>query len=72
MLVLGMHSLPKLGHLFKITYKPPHDRTNKMAAAPNKDSDQPGHCTQWVAKDPSFLHADSEDSEQIGRMPKLI
>ena len=21
-------------------------------------------CTQWVAKDPSFLHADSEDSDQ--------
>ena len=23
-------------------------------------------CAQWVAKDPSFLHADSEDSDQIG------
>ena len=29
-------------------------------------------CTQWVAKDPSFLHADSKDSEQTGRMPRLI
>ena len=29
-------------------------------------------CTQWVAKDPSFLHADSEDSDQTGRMPRLI
>ena len=32
--------------------------------APSKDSDQPGQsslCTHWVAKDPSFLHADSED-----------
>ena len=29
-------------------------------------------CTQWVAKDPSFLHADIEDSVQIGRMPRLI
>ena len=29
-------------------------------------------CAQWVAKDPSFLHADSEDSEQTGRMPRLI
>ena len=27
---------------------------------------------QWVAKDPSFLHADSEDSDQTGRMPRLI
>ena len=29
-------------------------------------------CAQWVAKDPRFLHADSEDSEQTGRMPRLI
>ena len=38
-------------------------------------------CAQWVAKDTSFLHADrslathwvhSEDSDQIGRMPRLI
>ena len=28
-------------------------------------------CAQWVAKVPSFLHADSEDSDQTGRMPKL-
>ena len=27
---------------------------------------------QWVAKDPSFLHAGSEDSDQTGRMPRLI
>ena len=26
-----------------ITYEPPHDKTNKMACAPSKDSDQPGH-----------------------------
>ena len=29
-------------------------------------------CAHWVAKDPSFLHADSEDSDQTGRMPRLI
>ena len=29
-------------------------------------------CAQWAAKDPSFLHADSEDSDQTGRMPRLI
>ena len=29
-------------------------------------------CALWVAKDPSFLHADSEDSDQTGRMAKLI
>ena len=27
---------------------------------------------QWVAKDQGFLHADSEDSDQTGRMPRLI
>ena len=27
---------------------------------------------QWVAKDPNFLHADNEDSDQTGRMPRLI
>ena len=48
--------------------------------APSEDSDQPGHppvwsvctCVQWVAKGPSFLRADSEDSDQVGRMPRLI
>ena len=29
-------------------------------------------CAQWVAKDPSFLHADSEDSDQTGRMLRRI
>ena len=29
-------------------------------------------CAQWVAKDPSFLHGDSEDSDQTGQMPRLI
>ena len=28
-------------------------------------------CPQWAAKDPSFLHADREDSDQTGRMPRL-
>ena len=29
-------------------------------------------CAQRVAKDPNFLHADSEDSDQTGWMPRLI
>ena len=29
-------------------------------------------CAQWVANDTSFFHADSEDSDQIGLMPRLI
>ena len=28
-------------------------------------------CTQWVAKDPSFLHADREDSDQTGAQDDL-
>ena len=29
-------------------------------------------CAQWVAKDPSFLHVHSKDSDQTGWMPRLI
>ena len=29
-------------------------------------------CAEWVAKDPSFLHAHSEDSDPAGRMSRLI
>ena len=32
-------------------------------------SDQSSLCAQYVAKDPSFLHADSEDSNQTGGCP---
>ena len=35
-------------------------------------SDQSSQCTKWVATDPSFLHADSEDSDQTGRTSRLI
>ena len=35
-------------------------------------SDQSSLCAQWVAKDPSFLHADSKDSDQTDQMPRLI
>ena len=28
-------------------------------------------CAQWVAKGQNFLQADSEDSDQTGRMPSL-
>ena len=55
------------------TYEPQHYKTNKMTCAPSEDSDQPGHPpSQSVAVDPMFLHADSEDSDQTGRMSRLI
>ena len=38
----------------------------------SSQSDQSSLCAQWVAKDPSFLHADREDSDQTGRMSRLI
>ena len=34
-------------------------------------SDKSSLCAQLVAKDPSFLHVDTEDSDQTGRMPRL-
>ena len=51
-----------------------------MACAPSEDrsacasaqSDQSSLCARWVANDPSFLHADSEDSDQTGRIRRLF
>ena len=60
----------------------PRDKTNKMTqcgAVKIQISlgicpiwSESSLCAYWVAKDPSFLHADSEDSDQSGRMPRLI
>ena len=47
-------------------------KTNKMTVRPAKTQIRLGGsslCTQYVAQDPSFLHADSEDSDQTGRCP---
>ena len=38
--------------------EPRHDKTKQNECAPSEDSSL---CVQWVAKDPMFLHADSED-----------
>ena len=59
-------------------YEPRHDKTNKMSVRPAKTQislgirpvwSESSLCAQLVAKDPSFLHADSVD--QTGRMPRL-
>ena len=50
--------------------EPPHDKTNKMTARPVWS--ESSLCAQWVAKKLRFLHADSEDSDQTMRMPRLI
>ena len=63
------------------TYEPRHDKTNKVSVRPAKTQislgicpvwSESSLCAQWVAKGPSFLRTDSEDSDQIGRMPRLI
>ena len=68
-------------YLYKPLFEPWHDKTNKMSVRSVKTHISLGIrpvwsesllCSQWVAKDPSFLHADSEDSDQTGRMPRLI
>ena len=62
------------------TCEPQHDKTNKMSVRPAKTQISLGIrpvwsvsslCTQWVAKNPSFLHAESEDSDQNGQTFKL-
>ena len=54
-----------------------HDKTNKMSVRPAKTQislgirpvwSESSLCAQSVAKDPSFLHTDSEDSDQTGRI----
>ena len=61
--------------------KPRHYKTNKVIVRPAKTQISLGIrpvwsesllCTWWVAKNPSFLHADSKDSDRTGRMPRLI
>ena len=39
-----------------------------MSPAKSAQSDQSSLCAQWVAKEPRFLHADSEDSDLTGWM----
>ena len=68
--------------LWMLTYfELPHDKTNTTTVRPAKTQislslrpvwSESSLSAQWVAKDPSFLHADSEDSDQTGWMPRLI
>ena len=61
--------------------EPRHDKINKISVRPAKTQislgirpvwSESALCAQWVAKDPSFLHADSKESDQTGWMPRLI
>ena len=59
-------------------YEPPHDKTNKMIVRPAKTQlnlgirpvwSESSLCALSVAKDSSFLHEDSEDTDQTVRVP---
>ena len=60
-------------------FEPQHVKTNKMICTPSEDSSactlaqswcavwpESSQSVEWVAKDPRFLHADSEDCDQTG------
>ena len=62
-------------------FKPPHVKTNKTTVRSANTQISLGIrpvwsesllCAHWVAKEPNFLPVDSEDSDQTGRMPRLI
>ena len=62
-------------------FEPPYIKTSKMTLHPAKTQislgiglvwSESSLCTQWVAKGPSFHHADSKDSDQTGQMHMLI
>ena len=67
--------------IFVTTFEPPHDKTSKMTLRPAKTQislgirpvwSESSLCALCVAKGPGFLHADSEDSDRTGRIPRLI
>ena len=75
----------QLGHrcntIYEPIYEPWHDQTNKVIVRLAKIQislgicpvwSESSLCIQWVSKDPGFLHADSEDSDQTGRMHSHI
>ena len=68
-------------HLLITANEPRHDKTNKMSVRLAKTQislsirpvwSESSQCAKLVAKDPNFLHADNKDSDQTGRMPRLI
>ena len=61
-----------------VPYELRHDKTNKMTVCPAKTQislgicpvwSESSLCTLWVAKDPSFLNADSDVSIRLGGCP---
>ena len=48
-------------------FEPPHEKTNKMACAPSKDSDQPGHQPSLISL--RCPHDAREESDRLGECP---
>ena len=72
--IIHVSLLSKVGTIYSAVYKnePPHDKINKMSVRPAKTRislgirpvwSESSLCTQWVAKDPSFIQGDSKDSD---------
>ena len=68
----------KLENLKEMSNEPPNDKTNEMAVRPAK-TDQSGHLPSLIRdcavrmKEPCALsYPFSGDSDQTGRMPRLI
>ena len=62
-------------------YESPRDKTSEVTVHPAKTQislgirpvwSESSLCAEWVAKDLSFLHVNNEDSDQTGRIPRLI
>ena len=68
----GLYIVKFLSHLMTKPTKWLCAQQRLRSAWASTQSDQSSPCAQWVAKDTSFLHADSEDSDQTGRMHRLI
>ena len=65
---IPLSSINGLPHMNRDMTKP----TKSMYGQASAQSVQSSLCAQWIAKDPLFLHAESKDSDQTGRMPRLI
>ena len=66
---------------YRFTFEPPHDKTNKMSVCPAKTQISLGIRPVWLESSLSAWRklgslathwAHSEDSDQTGRMPRLI
>ena len=65
-------SLPYWATARKPTKQPVHPAKTQISLGICPVWSESSRCTLRVAKDPILLHADIKDSDQTGRMPKLI